>query len=195
MQASSETQESTTRNAAGLSLAEEEKLARFLATGTEQSFEWVCAWLSPRLMRYFRLRGCEKAAAEELTQDVLFTVFRHASGIRDRTLFRGWVYTVARNSLLQKWRKGRRNLDMIGLDTIGSQAPAASTPPLLAGTHFSDLVACLSPDEREILTLRFVEELDYREIAAALEIPVGTAKWRVFNSKLKLSLHMGKEAR
>ncbi len=182
-------------NAAGLSPAEEEKLDYFLTTGTEQSFDWVCGWLSPRLMRYFRLRGCDTAAAEELTQDVLFTVFRHASDIRDRSLFRGWAYTVAKNALLQKWRKGRRNVDFVGLEDFGAHAPAARVAPPMEDTQFTDLVACLSAEEREILTLRFVDELDYREIAAALEIPVGTAKWRVFNSKLKLSVKLGKGAR
>jgi DNA-directed RNA polymerase specialized sigma24 family protein len=46
--------------------------------------------------------------------------------------------------------------------------------------------------DREILLLRFVDGLDYKEISAALQIPVGTAKWRVFNSKIKLAAELRK---
>ena len=179
-------------DALGLTLNEAANLEVFLTKGTEDAFGHVCSWLSPRLMRYFRIRGCEPAVAEELTQDVLFTVFRYAATIRDRSLFRGWVYTVARNSLLQRWRKGRRNVDMVDIESVGQNTLAARVEPSIADTAFTDLVACLSAEEREILTLRFVEELEYREIALALEIPVGTAKWRVFNSKLKLALQLRK---
>lgn len=172
-----------------LSVIEERKLQLFLETGTEDSFEWVCRWLSPRLMRFFRVRGCDNTVSEDLTQDVLFNVFRHASEIRDQRLFRGWVYTIARNSLLQRWRKTKRDAGLIALDNLGAKTPAAH-PHLAPENPFAQLVACLSPDQREILTLRFVDGLDYREIASALDIPVGTAKWRVFNSKLKLSVQM-----
>ena len=41
--------------------------------------------------------------------------------------------------------------------------------------------------------MRFVLDLDYRAIAAALDIPVGTAKWRVFNCKMKLAVQLGKK--
>jgi DNA-directed RNA polymerase specialized sigma24 family protein len=40
------------------------------------------------------------------------------------------------------------------------------------------------------MTLRFVEEWEYHEIAAAQDIPIGTVQWRVFNSKKKLAMHL-----
>ena len=44
--------------------------------------------------------------------------------------------------------------------------------------------------EREALTLRFIEEWEYHEIAAAKAIPIGTVQWRVFNAKKKLAPHL-----
>ena len=163
---------------------------KFLAAGTEESFSPVCQLLSPQLMKYFRLRNCDSAAAEELTQDVLFAVFRYAGSIRDNSLFRGWVYKIAKNALLQRWRTSRRRIDLFELDSMGPHPPESSVPCGADGSDFAGIVAVLGPEEREILTLRFVEGLDYREISAALDIPVGTAKWRVFNSKLKLSMQL-----
>ncbi len=146
-------------------------------------------------MRYFRLRGCDNAAAEEMTQDVLFTVFRQSSGIRDRSLFIGWVYKVARNALLQRWRKSKRSIDTLSLETTGPNLPEAAVRAAPLDSDFTDLIAHLDPEEREIITMRFVLELDYREIAAALDIPVGTAKWRVFNCKMKVALQLRSPAR
>jgi len=49
---------------------------------------------------------------------------------------------------------------------------------------------CLNSDEREALTLRFVEQWQYHEIAAAKRIPLGTVQWRVHSAKKKLAPHL-----
>jgi DNA-directed RNA polymerase specialized sigma24 family protein len=48
----------------------------------------------------------------------------------------------------------------------------------------------LESREREALTLRFIEEWEYHEIAARKNIPIGTVQWRVFNAKKKLAPHL-----
>ena len=53
--------------------------------------------------------------------------------------------------------------------------------------EFHHWMTFLESNEREALTLRFVEEWEYHEIAAAQEIPIGTVQWRVFNAKKKLA--------
>ncbi len=170
-------------------------LLRFLESGTEDSFRHLCDGMSPRLMRYFRVRGCDSSSAEELTQDVLFTIYRRASSVRDQALFRGWIYKVAKNALLQKWRKARTTPDCIHLDSLDGHLPECCSVPPGLDAGFSDIVSALGPEERELLTLRYVDGLEYNEIATALDIPVGTAKWRVFNCKMKLSVKFGSPAK
>jgi DNA-directed RNA polymerase specialized sigma24 family protein len=63
----------------------------------------------------------------------------------------------------------------------------------ISGTDYlkwSRLTSFLEPREREALTLRFVEEWEYHEIAAAYSIPIGTVQWRVFNAKKKLATRL-----
>jgi DNA-directed RNA polymerase specialized sigma24 family protein len=48
----------------------------------------------------------------------------------------------------------------------------------------------LNSHEREVMTLRFIEQWEYNEIAAAQVIPLGTVKWTVFNAKKKLAPHL-----
>ena len=51
-------------------------------------------------------------------------------------------------------------------------------------------MAFLDSREREVMTLRFIEQWEYHEIAAAHAIPIGTVQWRVFNAKKKLAPHL-----
>jgi hypothetical protein len=59
------------------------------------------------------------------------------------------------------------------------------------GPHeFRDWMAFLDARERDVMTLRFVEQWEYHEIAAARATPIGTVQWRIFNSKKKLAGHL-----
>jgi RNA polymerase sigma-70 factor (ECF subfamily) len=49
----------------------------------------------------------------------------------------------------------------------------------------------LEPVERQIMMLRYSEELGYQEIATALGIPLGTVKWKIFSAKERLSAELG----
>jgi DNA-directed RNA polymerase specialized sigma24 family protein len=51
-------------------------------------------------------------------------------------------------------------------------------------------MAFLDSREREVMKLRFIEQWEYHEIAAAHAIPIGTVQWRVFNAKKKLAPHL-----
>jgi DNA-directed RNA polymerase specialized sigma24 family protein len=56
--------------------------------------------------------------------------------------------------------------------------------------EFHHWMTFMESNEREALTLRFVEEWEYHEIAAAKAIPIGTVQWRVFNAKKKLATRL-----
>jgi RNA polymerase sigma-70 factor (ECF subfamily) len=58
---------------------------------------------------------------------------------------------------------------------------------MLRDSRFQEWLICLEPAERDLIILRFVEDLGYEELALALGIPTGTVKWRLFNAKKKLS--------
>ena len=147
-------------------------------------------------MRYFRTRSCDQVTAEELTQDVLFTLYRRAQSIRDPRYFQPWLFQVAHNALLQRIRAAKRRITTVSEEETPRRVWDSAARTLSAASEVSsDLeraFASLEMQDREILLLRFVDGLDYKEISAALQIPVGTAKWRVFNSKIKLAAELRK---
>jgi RNA polymerase sigma-70 factor (ECF subfamily) len=170
---------------------------RFLESPDEESFADLFRVFSPQLVAFFRSRGCELALSEDLTQEVMLTVYRKATQIRDRSLFRAWLFKIARNALCRQYGKQSREVETVELDNIAGRLVASSNKP--AGTpafEFHHWMTLLESRERDALTLRFVEDWEYHEIAAAKQIPIGTVQWRVFNAKKKLAPHLrAREAR
>jgi len=166
-------------------------IERFLQSPNEEKFADLFGVFTPQLVAFFRSRGCPLALSEDLTQEVMLTVYRKAAQIRDRLLFRAWLFKIARNALCRQYRKQSREVETVDLANVAGCLVASSNKP--AGTpafEFHGWMAFLESGEREALTLRFVEEWEYHEIAAAKNLPIGTVQWRVFNAKKKLAPHL-----
>src|SRR3984957_4825518 len=178
--------------AADLKLQEQEAVAAFLANGSQESFRALFEALYPKLVRYFVVRGLELPVAEELAQDVLMTAYQHASSLRQKECFFGWLFRVAGNRHLQYLRQRKRKIETVGLtpnSVRGFKRSESSTFERQSDfQHWMDL---LEPVERQIMMLRYSEELGYQEIATALGIPLGTVKWKIFSAKERLSAELG----
>ena len=173
------------------SLHERAVTEKFLDVPNEDSFTHLFNIFTPQLVAFFRARSCELALAEDLAQEVMFTAYRKASQIRDRTLFRAWLFKIARNALCRHYGKQTREVETVNLTDANDRFAAASHKP--AGTpafEFLHWMAFLDSREREVMKLRFIEQWEYHEIAAAQSIPIGTVQWRVFNAKKKLAPYL-----
>ena len=172
-------------------LLEEAVTNKFLEAPDEDSFGDLFKIFSPQLVAFFRARGCELFLAEDLSQEVMFTVYRKAAQVRDRTLFRAWLFKVARNALSRQYGKQSREVDTIDLGEVSDRLVAAShTPAATPAFEFMHWMGFLDSREREVMKLRFIEQWEYHEIAAAQAIPIGTVQWRVFNAKKKLAPYL-----
>ncbi len=140
-------------------LHERAVIQRFLASPDEESFADLFRVFTPQLVAFFRSRGCELALSEDLTQDVMVMVYRKAAQIRDRSLFRAWLFKIARNALSRQYGKQSREVQTVDLENIGGLLVAASNRP--SGTpafEFNHWMTFLESSAREVLTMRFVEE-------------------------------------
>ena len=171
-------------------LQESEVAERFLEQRDDDSFKALFQVFSPQLVAFFRRRGHEKGIAEDLGQEVMLTVYRKAGQLRDHRLFRAWLFKVAHNAACRYFAQRTREVPTVDVADINDFVPAPNRNPLGAATEFNDWMKFLDSQERETMKLRFIEEWEYHEIAAAQAIPIGTVQWRVFNSKKKLAAHL-----
>jgi RNA polymerase sigma-70 factor (ECF subfamily) len=177
---------------ADLKLTEQEAVEAFLASRSEESFRALFEALYSKLVRYFVVRGLEMQAAEELAQDVLMTTYQHADSLRQKECFFGWLFRVAGNRHLQLLRQRKRKIETIGLTPTAVRSLKCSDAiEIEKQSDFLRWMELLEPVERQVMMLRYSEELGYQEIASALGIPLGTVKWKIFSAKERLSAELG----
>ncbi|HTU48430.1 MAG TPA: RNA polymerase sigma factor [Bryobacteraceae bacterium] len=172
-------------------LQENAATERFFDDPNEHSFAALFNAFYPQLVSFFRARGRELTLAEDLAQEVMLTVYRKAGQVRDRSSFRAWLFTIAHNTLCRHYSRLSREVETVNLDDVDNLLRAATQEA--AGTHafeFRDWMTFLDARERDVMMLRFVEQWQYHEIAAARNTPIGTVQWRIFNSKKKLARHL-----
>jgi RNA polymerase sigma-70 factor (ECF subfamily) len=136
---------------------------------------------------FFRSHGCRLDLSQDLSQEVMLTVYRKVAQLRDRTRFRAWLFTIGRHALHRHRRKHFAEAVSADLENVVDTRTKSLKPSAFEFHHW---MRFLKSHESEALILRFVEEWEYHEIAAAQAIPIGTVQWRVFNSKKKLAPHL-----
>jgi RNA polymerase sigma-70 factor (ECF subfamily) len=142
--------------------------------------------------------------AQDLTQEVFLRVFRTIRTFRSAEgSFGTWLARVTRNLLIDHYRRTRQERVT---DSIEEQLPmleevggAASARPDqgVAGREASEILQAtlqkLSPDLREAVILRDLQEMEYREIAEVLSIPEGTVKSRINRGRAELGRLLRKQ--
>ncbi|MGA3019808.1 MAG: sigma-70 family RNA polymerase sigma factor [Bryobacteraceae bacterium] len=142
--------------------------------------------------------------AQDLTQEVFLRVFRTLKTFRSvEGSFATWLARVTRNLLIDHYRRTRQERVT---DSIEEQLPmmeetgaAAAAGPYqaLAGREASEILQAtlqrLSPDLREAVILRDLQEMEYREIAEVLQIPEGTVKSRINRGRAELTRLLRKQ--
>lgn len=162
----------------------------FLDEPSEHSFEALFKVFSPQLLSFFRARTRQHSLAEDLAQEVMLLVHRNAKQVRDRKLFRSWVFKIAHNVLGRYYGKAGRDVETLSLSEMDSFLASSSHQVGSSTFEFQNLLGVLDPQERDIMMLRYVEQWEYHEIAAARGTPIGTIQWRIFNCKKKLAKHL-----
>jgi RNA polymerase sigma-70 factor (ECF subfamily) len=144
----------------------------------------------------YRFTGRD-SEAQDLTQDVFMRVFRALGGFRSTEgSFTTWLTRLTRNLLIDHYRRTRNERITDSMEEQLPRVEAVATgigrpDAALAGREASELLqgalAKLSPDLRETIILRDLQELEYREIAQILAIPEGTVKSRLNRGRAELA--------
>lgn len=131
------------------------------------------------LLKYFFRRHGEREVARDLVQETFAQFARTKDTGRPLESARGYLFGIARHLSQNAWTK-RKHERALPLDEE-SAGVAAPVPDDRIGAA-RETIASLSSLQREILDLRFSQELSYAEMAEVLGIPVGTVRSRLHNA-------------
>jgi RNA polymerase sigma factor, sigma-70 family len=141
----------------------------------------------PGLRRYAIALAGSVVLADDLVQDTLERAIRHAAQLRDIGSLSGWLRRILHNCYIEEIRRGKgkpAQQDIEALkDTIALSVPASDA---MGVRDFVWAMSQLSPEHRRILLLAGVEEMNYRQIAEELEIPIGTVMSRLARARERL---------
>lgn len=144
----------------------------------------------------YRFTG-KDSEAQDLTQEVFLRVFRTLKTFRSgEGSFQVWLNRLTRNLLIDHYRRTKQERatdsiedQLLRLEESGSLTSRSDS--MLAGREASELLQAalqkLSPDLRETVILRDIQELEYKEIADVLSVPEGTVKSRLNRGRAELA--------
>jgi RNA polymerase sigma-70 factor (ECF subfamily) len=171
--------------------------------GETQAFGLLVAKYQDRIFNLIWRMCPRQADAEELAQEVFLKAMEKLDQFRGHSQFYTWLFRIAANHVLSyRRREGRIRFvpraEAADCDERAGAVPAAALaqhrdPPPEAGAMASETSArvaealeTLDEEHRLIVVLRDVEDMDYAEIAAVLDLPLGTVKSRLHRARTLL---------
>jgi RNA polymerase sigma-70 factor (ECF subfamily) len=177
----------------------DEALMLRFASGDVHAFEELYRRHELRVWRYLQRSLGNRAIADELMQDVWFTVARTARGYRPIARFTTWLLTLAHNRLVDALRTSRRHVHVSavaggsdGFSIIEQLAADGRTEPPEGAQSQQDAAAVLAaidqlpPEQRQVFLLHAEGELKLEEIARVTCTNFETAKSRLRYARSKL---------
>lgn len=146
--------------------------------GDREALERLLVHAQDLLRPYLSAMIRDEDLRADVLQETLLLVYRKLSSLREPRAFSGWVRRIASREIFRALRKVRREERLH--EELPPDLPADAGPPareLLE--RLPDLLEHASPASRAVLALHYLECLTLEEIAAVLDLPLGTAKSRL----------------
>lgn len=163
-------------------MTSDEDLLIAVRAGDLAAFDVLYARYERRLFGYVRRMVGDRERAQDLFQDVLFTVLSDTTFDPERGRFGAWLFTVARNRCLQLQRQAEQRGAKEHLVDTTSTPEGDPDAQVDRQRKVREAMAGLTEPQRQLLLLKQVGELTYREIAAALGVAEGTIKSRLHDA-------------
>ena len=156
-------------------------IERIARARDREAFKALFAHFAPRLKGYFMRIGVSAGAAEDLAQDTMLAVWSKA-GYFDpvKASVSTWIFTIARNLRIDAHRRARDPRRLVeAVDGVPEPMPSDHVLCAERERRVREALARLPSDQAMVIRLSFFEDRPQSEIAALLEIPLGTVKSRV----------------
>jgi len=155
----------------------------------ENAFSEIFDYIAPKINAYYITQKLSRELAEELTQEVLSTIWMKAGLFNsEKAKFITWSFTIARNKKIDFYRKNQKNAssddvrDFLYENNKSNDYEIEST--------INKITEHLDQNQKKLIKMSFFEQKSHKNIAAELEIPLGTVKSRIRATLSKLQKHI-----
>lgn len=171
----------------------DQTLIQRVARSDKQAMRSLYERYHDSLLSFLRARGADDATAADTVHEAMLEVWRSAHRYAGKASVKTWMFTIARNKLVDRFRKSAR---LSFVDEVPDSQDTQPDPEAIsiAASDAKRLRGCLDrlkPAHLSVIRLAFFEDLSYDEIADIEEIPKGTVKTRVFHAKQLLLRCLG----
>ena len=156
----------------------------------EIAFSEIFDFIAPKINAYYIKNNLGIEQAEELTQEVLSTIWLKADLFDpEKSKFITWSFTIARNKKIDFYRKNKKN-DINEEDIRDFLYENNKTNDYEIESTIKKITEELDESQKKLIKMSFFEQKSHKNIAAELEIPLGTVKSRIRSSLNKMQKHI-----
>lgn len=162
-----------------IGVEDEASLVRRAKRGDPSALTEIYDRCQPAIYRYVFFQVGDAAVAEDLTGEVFVRMVEKIDGFTYRGHpIRGWLYAIARNLVTDHHRRAARSLSLSPDDDLAdpADAPEDIFEEQAVQRRLADAIAHLTPDQRQVILLRFIEGLDNETTARIMGKTVGAVK-------------------
>ena len=158
--------------------------------GDERAFAQLMDTFGSRTLAY--LRGLVGEDADDVQQDVWLSVYRGLRGLANPGAFRTWLFQTTRHRAVDFLRRRRREqelLEDVASEIVvdgGASVGDDDSPGEFDASQLDAALMAIPPPQREVVLLRYRDDLSYNEIALVVGCPVGTVRTRLHHAKRRL---------
>jgi RNA polymerase sigma-70 factor, ECF subfamily len=171
-------------------------------TGDHTAFHRLVDHFQPEIFRMLYYRTRSRMDAEDLTQDVFLKAYKHLTRLQSPQVFRSWLYRIAVNRVNDHFRKkrfralfGNVSMDDETFQETEEMAVPPQGPEALERREFwqqvEKMLDTLSRTEREVILLRFFDQLSIKEMTTTLNKNESTVKTHLYRALKKIKATFG----
>lgn len=171
-------------------MKDQENIIARARRGDADAFEQLVVAYRDQVFR-LALRMCgNEADADEVAQEAFLSAWKALPNFRGDSRFSTWLYQLTSHAAIDLMRREKRQIAAEDIAEVSAPDPGPSPQQQAERSEtrqaVRDAMGQLSPEYRQIVVLRFLQELSYEEIGAVLKLPPGTVKSRLNRAKAQL---------
>lgn len=141
------------------------RLVEKAASGNFEAFGKLYHIYVERIYRYVFYQVKDKMLAEDITADVFVKALKAINSCSGKeSTFSAWLYRIAHNRVIDNFRSAKRTMTIEMETARNLSSPNQEAGKTLDGQEWLELIADLPPNQRQVIILKFIEDMDNREI-------------------------------